>query len=98
MLTIRNIEKLFRQEIGEWRISRIETYPNTYLIHLRKPNGEKHQIHIERNPIGDNEYEMWTWKGNIGDPQNYKPERLIVKKDCYKTMNDTLARINLLLM
>ena len=98
MLTIVNIEKLFRKDVRGWRISGVETLPNTYLIHLRKPNGEKHQVNIERNPIGDNEYEMWCWKDNLVNKTNPIPERFILEKDCYKTMNKTLIRINLLLM
>ena len=61
LLTIKNIEKLFRKDVNGWRISRVETLPNTYIIHLRKLHGEKHQVNLERNPIG-NEYELWCWK------------------------------------
>ena len=97
LLTITNIEKLFRKDVHGWRISGVETLPNTYIIHLRKLNGVKHQVNLERNPIGG-EYELWTWKGNIGDPQNYKPERLMLERKHLKTMDDAIARINLLLM
>jgi len=96
MLTIINIEKLFRKDIGKWRISGIETLPNTYLIHLLKLNGEKHQINIERNPIG-NEYEMWTWK-YAHHVSNMVPERLMVTKDMLKTMEHALTRMNLLMI
>ena len=98
MLTIKNIEKLFMQDVAGWRISRVETLPNTYIIHLRKLNGIKHQVNIERNPICDNEYEMWCWKNNLVNKTNPIPERFIFEKDCYKTMEKTLSRINLLLM
>ena len=99
MLTIKGIEKLFRQDIGEWRIAGVETHKNTYIILLRKPNGEKHQINIERNPIGDNEYEMWMWKGDpINDPANCVPERLMLTRDMLKTMDHALTRMNLLMM
>ena len=96
MLTIKGIEKLFKQNIGEWRISRVETYPNTYIILLRKPNGEKGQINIERQAIG-NEYEMWTWK-TINNFANSTPERLMLTKDMLKTMDHALTRMNLLMM
>ena len=98
MLTIKGIEKLFRQDVGEWRISGIETHKSTYIILLRKLNGKKHQINIERNPIG-NEYEMWCWKGDpISDPFNCVPERLMLTKDMLRTMDHCLTRMNLLMM
>ena len=96
MLTIVNIEKLFRKDVGEWRIGGIETHKNTYIILLRKPNGEKHQVNIERNPIG-NEYEMWCWK-TIHHFANSTPERLMVTKDMLRTMDHALTRMNLLMM
>jgi hypothetical protein len=94
MLTIKGIEKLYRHDVGEWRISRIETLNGAYLIQLLKPNGEKHQINIERNEIGHGGYEMWMWKGNIGDPQNYKPVRIVLPKIDYTTMDETLKWLN----
>jgi hypothetical protein len=99
MLEIVNIEKLFRKDVCGWRISGVETLPNTYIIHLRKPNGERHQVSIERNPIGD-EYEIWCWKpvGVIGPLPHSVPERLMVDKDALNTMNKALLRINLLLV
>lgn len=96
MLTIVNIERLFRMDVGGWRIGGIETLPNTYIIRLRKPNGEKHQVNIERNPIG-NEYEMWCWK-NVHHLANMVPERLMLTKDMLETMEKALLHINLLLI
>ena len=99
MLDIVNIEKLFRKDVCGWRISRVETIPSAYIIHLRKQNGERHQLNIERNPIGD-EYEIWCWKpvGTIGPLPNSAPERLMVKKENLITMDKALQAINLLLM
>jgi hypothetical protein len=96
MLEIVNIEKLFRKDVGGWRISGVETLSNTYLIHLRKPNGEKHQVNIERNPIGG-EYEMWCWK-TVHHLANMVPERLMVNKGNLSTMDRALNTINLLLI
>ena len=97
MLTIKGIEKLFRKDIGEWRIGGVKTTNQAYLIHLRKLNGERHQINIERNPIGDNEYEMWCWKP-AGPLANSKPERLMLTKDMLRTMDHCLTRMNLLMI
>lgn len=99
MLTIVNIEKLYKKDVCGWRISRVKTIPSTYIIHLRKSNGEKHQVNIERTPIGG-EYEMWCWKpvGTIGPLPNSVPERLMVNKGNLSTMDRALAVINLLLM
>jgi len=37
MLEIVNIEKLYKKDVGGWRISRVETIPSAYIIHLLKP-------------------------------------------------------------
>ncbi len=99
MLEIVNIEKLYKKDVGGWRISRVETIPSAYIIHLLKPGGERHQLNIERNPIGD-EYEMWCWKpvGTIGPLPNSVAERLMVSKGNLSTMDRALTAINLLLM
>ncbi len=47
MLEIVNIEKLYKKDVGGWRISRVETIPSAYIIHLLKPGGERHQLNIE---------------------------------------------------
>ncbi len=98
-LEIVNIEKLYKKDVGGWRISRVETIPSAYIIHLLKPGGERHQVNIERIPVWD-EYEIWCWKpvGTIGPLPNSKPERLMVKKENLSTMDKALQAINLLLM
>ena len=96
MLTINNRSRLFKEEVAGWIISGVTTTNQAYLIHLKKPNGEEHQLNIERNPIGD-EYEMWCWK-NADNFYNMTPERLMVTKDMLRTMDHALARMNLLLM
>ncbi len=98
-LEIVNIEKLYKKDVGGWRISRVETIPSAYIIHLLKPDGERHQLNIERIPVWD-EYEMWCWKpvGTIGPLPNSKPERLMVNKGNLSTMDKALQAINLLLM
>ena len=96
MLEIVNIEKLFRKDVCGWRIGGVETLPNTYIIHLLKPGGERHQLNIERNPIGG-EYEIWCWK-NVHHLANMVPERLMVNKGNLSTMERALTAINLLLM
>ena len=96
MLTIKNIEKLFKEEVAGWTISGVETLPNTYIIHLRKPNGEKNQVNIERRPIGD-EYELWCWK-TVHHLANMVPERLMLTKDMIRDVDSALLRINLLLI
>jgi len=96
MLEIVNIEKLYKKDVCGWRISRVETIPSAYIIHLRKPNGETHQVNIERNPIGG-EYEIWCWK-TVHHLTNMVPERLMVNKGNLSTMDRALTAINLLLM
>ena len=68
MLTIVNIEKLYKRDVGEWRIGRVETLDNTYLIQLRKPNAQTMQVNLERNAIGMGEaplYELWFWSDDL---------------------------------
>ena len=98
-LEIVNIEKLYKKDVGGWRISRVETIPSAYIIHLLKPGGERHQVNIERIPVWD-EYEIWCWKpvGTIGPLPNSVPERLMVNKGNLSTMDRALTAINLLLM
>ena len=69
MLTIKNITKIWKRDVNEWRIGKIETLSSTYLFKLYIHN-RRHQIQInlERNPIGD-EYELWCWdKQDNGSP------------------------------
>jgi hypothetical protein len=64
MLTIINIENLYKKDVGEWRVRAIETLDSAYLIHLLKPNLEMMQINLERNAIGEGDsalYELWFW-------------------------------------
>ncbi len=68
MLKIVNIENLYKKDVGEWRVRAIETLESAYLIHLLKPNGERKQINLERNAIGEGDsalYELWFWSDGI---------------------------------
>ena len=84
MLTIVNIEKLYKRDVGEWRIGKVETLDNTYLIQLRKPNGQTMQVNIERTPIGEGDtalYELWFWEDNSGSA---KPIRRLLRKSDFE--------------
>ena len=100
MLTIKNIEKLFRQDVGDWRISGVETLKFTYLIHLKKSNGETHQINIERLEIGQGGYEMWCWKTkhSIKNMQgSATSERFVLVKGDLMSMGSALNWLNRLI-
>ena len=61
MLSIENITKLYKRDVGEWRIGKVETLPSAYLFTLYKFNRrEQIQVNLERNPIGE-QYELWCW-------------------------------------
>lgn len=61
MLTIENISKLYKMDVGDWRIGKVETTNGAYLFQLYKFNRRLQiQINLERNPIGE-QYELWTW-------------------------------------
>ncbi len=81
MLTIVNIEKLYKQDVGEWRIGKVVTLDSSYLIKLYKHNRrETMQVNIERTPIGEGDtalYELWFWEDNSGGA---KPIRRLLRK------------------
>jgi len=81
MLTIKNIEKLYKQDVGEWRIGKVVTLDSSYLIQLYKHNRrETKQVNIERTPIGEGDtalYELWFWADDSGGA---KPIRRLLRK------------------
>ena len=59
MLSIENITKVYKKDVGEWRIGKVETLNTAYLFTLYKFNRrETIQVNLERNPIGV-QYELW---------------------------------------
>lgn len=60
MLTIENITKLYKADVGNWRIGKVETINTAYLFTLINPIGQRIQVNLERNPIGE-QYELWCW-------------------------------------
>lgn len=97
MLTIENITKVWKRDVGQWRIGKIETTNGAYLFQLYKFNRrETLQVNLERNSI-NGEYEMWHWKtapaGGYG-----APNRLLFPKHTFDDPDRFLAAMNLLLM
>ena len=81
MLTIKNIEKLYKCDVGDWRIGKVVTLDSSYLIQLYKHNRrETMQVNIERTPIGEGDtalYELWFWEDDSGSA---KPIRRLLRK------------------
>ena len=81
MLTIKNIEKLYKCDVGDWRIGKVVTLDSSYLIQLYKHNRrETKQVNIERTPIGEGDtalYELWFWEDGSGSA---KPIRRLLRK------------------
>ena len=81
MLTIKNIEKLYKCDVGDWRIGKVVTLDSSYLIQLYKHNRrETKQVNIERTPIGEGDtalYELWFWEDDSGSA---KPIRRLLRK------------------
>ena len=81
MLTIKNIEKLYKCDVGDWRIGKVVTLDSSYLMQLYKHNRrETKQINIERTPIGEGDtalYELWFWEDDSGGA---KPIRRLLRK------------------
>ena len=81
MLTIKNIEKLYKCDVGDWRIGKVVTLDSAYLMQLYKHNRmDTMQVNIERTPIGEGDtalYELWFWADNSGSA---KPIRRLLRK------------------
>lgn len=100
MLTIENYHKLYKNDVGEWRVSRIEETNSAYLIQLMKSDGSKMQINLERNAIGRYEYELWCWnvvtKGGWAT-STATPNRIMLQKHNIKDMDKLLGSIEFLI-
>lgn len=95
MLTIENITKVFKRDVGEWRIGKIETIGQAYLFQLYKFNRrERMQVNLERNRIGNDGYELWHWKPYKGTT---RPNRLLFKRNLLDTPDKFIFAMNLLL-
>jgi hypothetical protein len=104
MLKIENYHKLWRKDIGEWRVGKIDEHEYTYVIRLNKPNGQKMHIMLERNGIGEGEsalYELWYWKyipgTMIGSITNSAASRMMLQLFDIKYMNRLIGSIELLI-
>jgi len=85
MLTIKNIEKLYKLYVGDWKVGKVVTLDSSYLIQLYKHNRrETMQVNIERTPIGEGDtavYELWFWEDNSGGA---KPIRSFLRKSNFE--------------
>ena len=99
MLTIKNIEKLYKKDIGNWLIGKVETsYNIAYLFTLINPVGQRIQINLERNPIGV-QYELWCWDSyqhNVPLPTAI-PKRRMLDTDKLKTMDGLVEQMEKLI-
>jgi len=98
MLTIENITKLYRADVGIWRIGRVETINTAYLFTLVNPVGHRIQINLERNPIGL-QYELWCWDSyqNNTPLPTAVPRRRMLDKDKLKKPEILIEQIKQLL-
>jgi hypothetical protein len=90
MLTIKNFQKLFGKDVLTYRISRAVENETKYEIKLLKSNGHSLSVYIERDAI-DNQYEIWVQK-------TMKAERLFFELDHFKTMDEFLGCLRVLIM
>ena len=103
MLKIENYSKLFRKDIGnsEWRVCEIFETSTAYLIQLMKPNGEKMQVNLERNPIGAPNplYELWCWnkQNAVGVANTATPIRTMMPLADIKYINRLVNSIEFLI-
>ncbi len=99
MLKIENITKLYRADVGIWRIGRVETINTAYLFTLLNPVGHRIQINLERNPIGL-QYELWCWDSyqNNTPLPTAVPRRRMLDKDKLKKPEILIEQIKQLLL
>ena len=99
MLTIENITKVYKKDIGNWRIGRVETINTAYLFTLINPVGHRIQINLERNPIGL-QYELWCWDSyqNNAPHPNSVPRRRMLDKDKLKKPEILIEQIKQLII
>jgi len=92
-LTIQNINKIYKRDIREWRIGKIETLNAVYLITLYQPNGNRLQINLERisNIYKSKMWEVWHWD------ENGKPNSVYVESTGLSTPGDFLTILHRLL-
>jgi hypothetical protein len=99
MLKIENITKLYRADVGIWRIGRVETINTAYLFTLINPVGQRIQINLERNPIGV-QYELWCWdsyQNNTPLPTSV-PKRRMLDTDKLKKPEILIEQIKQLII
>lgn len=95
MLTIENINKIWKRDVGEWRIGKIQTQNTAYLFQLYIHN-RRHQIQVnlERNPIGE-QYELWCWDMQDGGAPlpHATPIRLMLSRAQLQTSDGLVEKI-----
>jgi hypothetical protein len=103
MLTIENINKIWKRDVGEWRIGKIQTQNTAYLFQLYISN-RRHQIQInlERTPIGRDGvffYELWCWDMQDGGAPlpHATPLRRMLNMAELKTMDGLVEQMEKLL-
>ena len=87
MLTIENITKVYKKDVGSlWRVGRVDTTNTSYLFTLINPVGQRIQVNLERNPIGV-QYELWCWDSyqNNTPLPTAVPRRRMLDMDKLKT-------------
>ena len=94
MLTIENITKVYKKDVGNWRIGKVETLPSAYLFTLINVKGDRVQVNLERNPIGV-QYELWRWNayGNQSPHPNSVPMRRMLDRSKLLTPDKLIDEI-----
>ena len=103
MLTIENVNKIWKRDVGEWRIGKIETQNTAYLFQLYISNRRHRiQINLERTPIGGGDvllYELWCWDMQDGGQPlpHATPLRSLLDKVQLKTTDGLVNQMTKLL-
>lgn len=98
MLTIKNISKAYKKDVGNWRIGKVKTLPSTYLFILQNIKGDRMQVNLERIAIGV-QYELWCWNpyGNQSPHPNSVPLRRMLDMSKLETPDKLINEITQLM-
>lgn len=95
MLKIKNYNKLFRKDVGDWRIGSVQETLTSYIIQLNKPNNDKKQVMLERTATisKQNIYELWCWNTDL---PTATPKRIMLTLDKISDMDNLVGTIEFL--
>ena len=91
MLTINNVNKVYKRDVGEWRIGKVLPGERAYVFILFKPIGERLNVNLERDEI-NGIYELW-YKNKVTN----KKESIMITSDHLASPDKMVSIIKILI-